>query len=232
MDPAGGDIGFAAPAASGLTRARAEAFHHAQRHSRRVRWLKFLVPAAATVMAASFIGYSVMSTPAPATPGSQASAVADGRLVMANPKLEGVTKGGRPYLMTADRAIQSFDNESIIDLEGIDAKMPVEGDNWARIVAKTGVYDRKANTLQLQTDVNITTTDGMVGKLDSVFVDIGTGAMKSADPVDIEQRGSRITADSMQILDDGKRLVFEKRVRMNIVPEAEGPASGGTNASN
>jgi lipopolysaccharide export system protein LptC len=151
---------------------------------------------------------------------------------MANPKLEGVTKGGRPYLMTADRAIQSFDNESIIDLEGIDAKMPVEGDNWARIVAKTGVYDRKANTLQLQTDVNITTTDGMVGKLDSVFVDIGTGAMKSADPVDIEQRGSRITADSMQILDDGKRLVFEKRVRMNIVPEAEGPASGGTNASN
>jgi lipopolysaccharide export system protein LptC len=48
-------------------------------------------------------------------------------------------------------------------------------------------------------------------------------------------KGSAVTADSMTVLENGKIVVFDKRVRMNIEPgqvRSAQQASGGTNASN
>lgn len=214
---------------------RATAFDRAERHSRNVRRLKWLLPAIALTTAAAFGAYSYASRPTAISVSTEGQEIADGKLVMANPKLEGFTKDGRPYSMTADRAVQNFEQQGIIDLEGIDARMPVQADNWATVVANGGTYDRTANTLQLSGDITLTTEDGMIAKLESADLDIGAGSMKSSAPVDIRREGSSITADSMNMLDDGKLLVFEKRVRMNIDPidiKAAEQASGGVNASN
>jgi lipopolysaccharide export system protein LptC len=219
--------------AAGLSQARAAAFHRASRHSRRVRWLKLLVPAAAVAMMIGFVLYSWVSTPAAVSIQMEGSAISEGKLVMAGPRLQGLTSDGRPYEMMAERAIQSIDEESVIDLEGLEARMPAEDGNFARVVATTGVYDRAANTLSLAGDIVVTTTDGVVARLDSAFLDIAASRLKTSEPVDIERRGSRITAGSMEMLDGGKRLIFETAVRMNIVPADAGKqASGGTNAVN
>ena len=181
------------------SRARADAFGRAERHSRRVRRLKVVLPLLAVAMAVGFVGYSFLSTPSSVAVETEGSAFAEGKLVMASPKLEGFTKDGRPYSVTAARATQDFDKQGIINLDGIDAKMPVEKDNWARVEAKSGVYDRTANTLDVPTDILVTTTDGMIAKLKSAFLDIGKGSLKSITPVDIQSHGSRITADSMAV---------------------------------
>ena len=58
--------------------------------------------------------------------------------------------------------------------------------------------------------------------------------MKTEDPVDVSRGGSRITADSMAVQDNGKVLVFENKVRVNIDPaslKAAGQQSGEANAS-
>ena len=104
--------------------------------------------------------------------------------------------------------------------------MPIGADNVAAVNASRGIYDRDGNTMKLTSDVTITTTDGMVAKLKSVFLDMGKGTMKTDDPVDVSRGGSQITADSMSVLDNGKVLVFEKRVRVNIDPAALKAARG------
>ncbi|TGV63092.1 LPS export ABC transporter periplasmic protein LptC, partial [Mesorhizobium sp. M2D.F.Ca.ET.160.01.1.1] len=109
-------------------------------------------------------------------------------------------------------------SQGIIELEGIDAKVPVGTDNVAAVKASHGTYDRDGNTMKLNSDVTITTTDGMQAKFKSVFLDMGKGTMKTDDPVDVSRGGSRITADSMSVQDNGKVLVFENRVRVNIDP--------------
>jgi lipopolysaccharide export system protein LptC len=137
--------------------------------------------------------------------------------------------------VNASRAIQDFDKQDIISLDGIDAKMPVEADNWARVEAVSGVYDRQANTLDVPTDILVTTTDGMVAKLKSAFLDINNGSLKSTTPVDIQSHGSRVTADTMAVTDNGRRVVFETRVRVYIDPvrlKAAQAARGEANASN
>ena len=71
---------------------------------------------------------------------------------------------------------------------------------------------------ELTSDVIVTTTDGMAAKFKSVFLDMGKGTMKTNDPVDVSRGGSRITADSMSVQDNGKVVVFENSVRVNIDP--------------
>lgn len=215
--------------------ARAAEFHQAQHHSRRVRWLKFLLPSLAAVMAVGFFAYSYVSSPVKVAVDIASSAISDGKLVMASPKLEGFTKDNLPYSMTASRALQNLDTTGVIELEDIDAKLPVDEKNTATIDAAKGVYDRDKNTLDISSDITVTTTDGMVAKLKSAFIDISKGDLKTGDAVDIAMKGTNITADSMTILENGKVLVFEKRVRMQLDPgkiKAGQQADGDTNAAN
>lgn len=213
-------------------RMRGDAFDRAQRHSRRVRVLKFAVPLAAVLIAVAFPVYSYLAAPVSVAVQAEGTAFSNGKLVMANPKLNGFTKQKQPYSMTALRAIQDVGTQGIIELEGIDAKIPVGPDNIAAIKASHGTYDRNGNTMNLTSDVDITTTDGMRAKFKSVFLDMGKGTMKTGDPVDVSREGSRITADSMSVQDNGKVLVFENKVRVNIDSAALKTAEGNSGEIN
>lgn len=217
IETTSGEFPFASSAAGTTPQLRA-AFERARRHSFRVRFLKGALPVLAVLMAVGFVGYSYMARPAAVAVETDGSAYSNGKLVMANPKLEGFTKDNRPYKMSASRAIQDLKSEGVVQLEGIAAKLPIDAENWAMVDAPHGVYDRDNNTLDITSEMTITTANGMVAKLQSAYLDIGQGGMKTDDPIDIQLQGAKITSDSMTILENGKVLVFEKRVRMNIDP--------------
>ena len=230
-EPTNADAALAPTAPAGT---RGDAFDRAQRHSRRVRILKFAVPLLAVAIAVAFPAYSYLAAPVSISIQADGTAFADGKLVMANPKLNGFTKQKLPYSLTALRAIQDVGKQDIIELEGIHAKLPLTADNVAIVDAKRGIYNRSANTMDMTSDVTVTTTDGVAAIFKSVFLDMGKGTMKTDDPVDVSRGGSRITADSMSVQDNGKVLVFENRVRVNIDPaslKAAEAKSGESNAS-
>jgi lipopolysaccharide export system protein LptC len=214
---AGGRV--AAGGAGGAARDRRveRAFTQARRHSGRVRMLKIALPAAALLMVAGFAAKSMLSAVMDAPVDLSALAIEDGRLVMTDPKLDGLTgREGRPYSMTAARAVQDIGMSGRIDLEGIDARLPVNEDGWMNVTAPTGVFDREANRLDIDSELTITGDDGMKAVFQSAVVDIATGSLETSDPVDISLDGAHITADSMSVRDKGAVLVFENRVRMQI----------------
>lgn len=223
-----------APAHATPDGTRGDAFNRARRHSRRVRVLKFAVPLVAVAIAVAFPVYSYLKAPLSISVQADGTAFSDGKLVMANPKLNGFTKQKLPYSLTATRATQDVGQQAVIDLEGINAKLPVATDNIVSVDAAHGIYNRDANTMNLTSDVSVTTTDGLVAKFKSIFLDMGKGSMKTSNPVDVSRGGSRITADSMSVEDNGRLVVFENRVRVNIDPtalKAAGVNSGEQNAS-
>jgi lipopolysaccharide export system protein LptC len=198
---------------------RDAAFRRAASHSRKVQFLKFALPVGAIAIAGSFAAYSYLSVPGSVSFDVSESAYVDGKLVMANPKLDGYTKDSRPYWMTATRALQHVKDSSIIELEGIDAKLPVGGENFAAIGAERGVYNYDKSTLEIPSPITIKTTDGMTATLQSASVDIGKGNLSTKDPVSINLDGVKLSADAMRVLQNGKVLIFEKRVRMELEPE-------------
>lgn len=198
---------------------REAAFRRARNHSRKVRFLKLALPVAALLLAGSFAGYSYLSLPGSVSFDVSGSAYADGKLVMANPKLDGYTKENRPYSMTAKRALQRIDQGSIVELEGIDAKLPISAEVFATIGADRGIYDRENNTLDVQSPVSVKTDDGTTATFQSAYLEIEKGTFKTDKPIDIRMDGGQITADSMSVLENGKVLIFEKRVKMEIRPD-------------
>jgi len=204
------------------------AFRRARRHSTTVRALKVLLPSLAIVIAAGFAIYSYLLTPGGIAVDILGTSYSDGKLTMANPRLEGFTRGNRPYSLKATRAIQDVTNTDIVQLDDITAKLPVSDDNWASVSAAKGIYDKGKDTLDIPSQMTVTTTDGLVAKLNSAFVNIATGDLKTSDPVDITLQGSHIIADSMTVQDRGKVLVFDRKVRMTMMPEKK-KAAGDNN---
>lgn len=193
------------------------AFAQARRHSGRVRLLKLALPAAALLMIAGFVGKSWLSTPGALPLDLGALAIEDGRLVMTDAKLDGLTgRDGRPYSMTATRAVQDIGMSGRIDLEGIDARLPLDEKGWMTVAAPSGVFDREANRLDIDSELTVVSDDGMTAVFRSARIDIASGSLDTRDPVDISLDGAHITADSMSVRDKGAVLVFENRVRMQI----------------
>lgn len=212
---------------------RRKAFASARNHSRVVRFLKLALPASAVAMVAVFVVYSWMSAPGGAVAEVRQTSIASGKLVMSAPKLEGFTKDNLAYSLSAARAVQNVRDAGVFELEGIDARLPVNADTWAEVKAERGVYDRDNNTIDFQSEVNVSTTDGMSATFTKAFYDIGKGELKTSEPVSIKLEGADIAADSMTVLENGKVLVFENRVRMEIAPgqlkrsEGSDDANGG-----
>jgi lipopolysaccharide export system protein LptC len=199
---------------------RLDVFRRAARHSQRVRVLKFVLPTLGALMAIAFVAYSYLMKPISVEISAQASAITDGKLVMSAPKLQGYTSDDRAYSVSADRAIQDVAQEAIVVLEGIAAELPYDARNSAAIDAAHGVFDRTRNALDIDSEINIRTSNGVVARLQSALVDIAGGRMSTGDPVEIRYKGASIASDAMSVEGNGKVVIFEKRVRVTIEPHA------------
>lgn len=215
-------------------RSREADFRRAAAHSSKVRLLKWSLPALGIALALGFVGYTFLSRIPQLTYDIASIAYSDGKLVMANPKLNGVTTGNRPYSMSAARATQDPARQHVVELEGIDAVVPINLEDSAAITAERGVYDSKTNILNIDRPFSVTASNGATAKLNSAIVSIDQGTLRTDKPVEISRNGSKITADSLTVLENGKVIVFENRVRLNIMPDALQPAgkSGEQHAGN
>lgn len=209
------------------TSARTEnVYRSARQHSRVVKLLKVGLPLTGILIIAGFAGFVMLSGQSGPSVDISGIGVKDGKLVMANPKLDGETKAKLPYNMTAARAIQDLSNTNIISLEEIDAKFALNDEVTAVIDAATGVFDNANNTLDINSPMNVKTSSGMVAKFESAQVDLKAGNLKTNDPVDIDMNGSHIVADSLTVTDQGKVMVFENRVRVTITKDPNAPGTG------
>lgn len=198
----------------------ADQFRRARRHSRRIRVLKFVLPVSAVLLAAGFAGYSFLMSEGGVSVNLFKSSFSNGKLIMADPKLNGFTRDNLPYSMTAKRAIQAIDNTDVIQLQGISGTFPVQAGNMATVHAENGVYDQGKNTLDINSPMTLTTTDGMEAHFKSAFVNIAKNDLETSDPVDIKLKQAHITANAMRVRDGGKMLDFSDNVHVTVMPGA------------
>jgi lipopolysaccharide export system protein LptC len=201
--------------------ARQRAFRRAVAHSNRVRFAKIALPAVAVL---ALVGMGMFTWLSRVTPDVaidlSGSAIRDGKLVMANPKLDGFTADELPYSVRAARAVQDLTGSGAIDLERIQAKVPLNAEVEARVLAAAGIYDSEANTLDITQSLSVETSDGKRADLGSASIDLAAGSLKTDEPVRISMPGAELEADRLTVGDNGKRMLFESRVRLVVQPGA------------
>jgi lipopolysaccharide export system protein LptC len=203
---------------------RDAAYRAAMRHSRRVRFLKRVIPVAAS-LSVLFILYVMIFDPfrrLPAGLSISSIGLSGTKVVMDLPRLQGYRKDARPYEVTARSATQDIKSPNVVELKDLDANISLGAEGSARLRSPFGVLDSQKETLDLRESVRVTTDNGYDAKLKSARIEFKTGYVKTDEPVSVTMNDGSIEADAMEIVDNGAALIFSGRVRSVLTPRDPG----------
>lgn len=196
------------------------AFRTARRHSRTIRILRVAVPSAVVVVTVVIVMMTYfnplrMFGKLPVDIGHLV--VSGTKITMEQPHLSGFTNDARAYEFTAAAAAQDMTKPDIIELHNIRAKMQMQDKSSVQMTALSGVYDSKGETLKLNHDIRLSSSNGYRGKLSEATVDVRKGNVASDHPVRIEMLQGTLDANRLRIVDQGDLIRFEGGVHMDML---------------
>jgi lipopolysaccharide export system protein LptC len=203
-------------------------FRAAIRHSRAVRFLRVAIPVGLFVCLAGIaaVAYFNPFRHLVKLPFDPAGLVVSGtKITMEAPRLAGYTRDSRPYELTAKAAAQDMINPGVLELKDIHAKVQMKDTATLEMNAATGVYDTKADMLQLTDQIVISSTTGYKGRLQHALVDVKKGKIVSELPVVVEMLNGTLNANTMEVLESGDLITFGGGVVMDLTMQPAKPAA-------
>jgi lipopolysaccharide export system protein LptC len=203
-------------------------FAIAARHSRMVRILRIAVPAVVVLAMAGVVAISIFN-PFRALmkqlPIDMDNLVVSGtKITMEAPHMSGFTPDQRPYEVWAKTATQDLTDPDHVELKTVRAKVLQEDRSTVTMEARTGLFDTKANLLDLRKDIFLQSSTGYEARLSQALLDIGKGTVTSEEPVDVKLLNGTLTADKLRITEKGALVRFEGHVVMNLIMDSPDPA--------
>lgn len=207
-------------------------FAAAARHSRLVRVLRVAVPAAVVLSMAAIVSVSIFN-PFRALmqqlPVDMDNLVVSGtKITMESPHMSGFSPDQRPYEVWAKSATQDLTDPDHVELATLRAKVVMEDKSSVTMDAHTGLFDTKAQILDLQKDIFLQSSTGYEARLTRALVDINKGSVSSDEPVAVKLLNGTLNADRLRIIDKGDVVRFEGNVVMNLVMEPPTPNAAET----
>lgn len=193
-------------------------FERARRHTARVRFLKRALPVAGILALLAVVGSFFFSRSELPSVGLDNLRFEQGQLVMDSPRLTGVDADKRPFSVSAEKALQDAEKPSLIRLENIAAKLPVSATGFARISAGNGLYDADEKTLHLGGVIQAETDDGLSLRMRDAQIDIETGRLSSANPIELKTDRLSLAANAISVENNGEMIRFTDGVKMTILP--------------
>jgi lipopolysaccharide export system protein LptC len=203
-------------------------FAIAARHSRLVRILRIAVPAVVGLAMAGVVAISIFN-PFRALmkqlPLDMDNLVVSGsKITMEAPHMSGFTPDQRPYEVWAKTATQDLTDPDHVELKTLRAKVLQEDRSTVTLEARTGLFDTKAQLLDLRKDIFLQSSTGYEARLSQATLDIGKGNVTSEEPVDVKLLNGTLTADRLRITEKGALVRFEGHVIMNLIMDSPDPA--------
>jgi lipopolysaccharide export system protein LptC len=203
-------------------------FAIAARHSRMVRILRIAVPAVVGLAMAGVVAISIFN-PFRALmkqlPVDMDNLVVSGsKITMESPHMSGFTPDQRPYEVWAKTATQDLTDPDHVEMKTVRAKVLQEDRSTVTMEARTGLFDTKANLLDLRKDIFLQSSTGYEARLSQALLDIGNSTVTSEEPVDVKLLNGTLTADKLRITEKGELVRFEGHVVMHLIMDSPDPA--------
>lgn len=186
----------------------------AKRHSRVVRFLRFLIPFGAVLAAITIITIAVLDPFRQLSTGLAVASfnLSGSQITMEQPHLRGFKQDMRPYEVNADKALQDLKQPTILDLMGMKAKIGLADHKLAWIEALQGLYDSGAEKMTVDKPLHIK-SDSYDVQMQSAKVDFKAGNVFTDQAVRVIMSSGTIEADRMEVIESGRRIVFSGRVK-------------------
>lgn len=186
----------------------------ARRRTSIVRLLRITFTAAAAISIGILIGQLAASTLNRSSKAVETYR-ADEVVTMINPRFNGRDTEGSAFVITADSAQRWRANEDLIDLIN-----PTLFDEFGgQVSAPAGLYDQKAQTLELYEDVRILDASGYRFATTSARVYVQDGRVQGVEPLSGTGPLGDVRSDTYEISRDGEVVTLEGNVQMTLYPD-------------
>lgn len=196
-------------------------------HSRRVAYLKLVLPAVALVIVTTVLVWPQLmpdekrfrlgSGNAPKMSAEDASAT-----TMLSPKLIGTDEQNRPYVLTAQSATQRNSKSPLVEMAEPKADMTVERGAWIAVTSEQGLYNRDTRLLHLDGKVALFHDSGMEFHTESATVDFKESEATGVVPIEGQGPSGHITANKgFRLFDRGQRIEFLGKSKVILRPGSE-----------
>ncbi len=203
-------------------------FKAANRHTARVRWLR-RGAIAFSVLATALISGVALYRPFKHLPGDISIGrvgIEGTKITLGSPKISGLQKDGRPYEVKAQTGIQDIATPNVIELLGINSTIGTANDATTWVSAAHGVYDSLHDQMTLEGNVQIKNSGGYDVRMKTAQIDFKTGGLNSDEPVKVIINGGTISANQMNVSDNGHKVSFDGQVASRLQPDANEPVVG------
>jgi lipopolysaccharide export system protein LptC len=195
-----------------------QAVRTAGRHSIFVRILRIGVPLA-IVLVAGGVGLFNYFKPMqifdklPSVSGKLA--VQGSKITMELPRIAGFTRDSRSYEMTAETAVQDIATPDVVELHKLRVKMEMADKDVVNVTANGGTYNTKGDKVVLRDQIVVTSSQ-YVARLREAAIDMKGGNVTSDKPVEITLPKGLLTANGLEIAENGQLLRFNRGVVLTL----------------
>jgi lipopolysaccharide export system protein LptC len=193
--------------------------------SRRIAYLKLVLPAAALLIVSLILAWPqvVRDDNRVRFGASRITPDEADTLRMLNARYVGTDTQQRPYVVTAALATRESAHAPRTDLQAPKADMTTSNGAWVAVTAETGVYHNLARLLDLAGDVSLFHDGGTEFHTARAQVDLNAGAASGDDPVAGQGPTSTITAEGFRLYDRGAVIIFTGKSHLVLHPGERRP---------
>ena len=140
-----------------------------------------------------------------------------GEVQLTGARYHGLTPAGKPYEITAAQANEAPDGSGRVDMDQPTAVLTMRNGSLVNLQSNAGVFNKQTDIVSMFGAVVVTQPDRNL-RLDTEALEanLKAGEMHSDVAVQLQDIDRRINAESMQVYDNGARIVFGGAAKMII----------------
>lgn len=142
--------------------------------------------------------------------------VAPERMRVQSAQYRGQDSYGRPFILSAERAVQATSDVPVVEIADMWAQIGLEN-GPARIAADRASYDMAAQQVSVAGPILVTAADGYRLETRDVTVDLNNRSLASRGAVDGRMPLGTFRADSLRADLGTRTVVLDGRARLHIV---------------
>ncbi len=178
--------------------------------------------ALALVLAGVFVVQtSVLAPPSPEEVKADIKIIYPEQVSGVNSRINGLDRNQRPYEIRAKSGVQDTTIETLVHLQNVEGDFERSNGSKLDVVAAGARFDTKTRDLLLEGNVVFSEGQRFVAKMAKASVNMDNQVLASQSPVEVNLQGAIIKADSLQVLDNGSRILFRGSVKARFVTKSK-----------
>ena len=127
--------------------------------------------------------------------------------------ISGIDKENQPYEIAAKKGMQDKLSGHLVHLEAVTGVFHRPDNKQVNLVSNTALYDAKTKGMTLLGDVVFEEPGRYKARMQKASVNLDDKSLVSDSPVHVDMATGTVEADSLEIMDNGRRSLFKGRVK-------------------